>query len=78
MESLEYLDRLGRLERWSWTTAMVKASGLRDREYIARSVDAGEGGGSFAERVNTVPDAGELQVNVSLANADKKVADRSW
>jgi len=32
----------------------------------------------FVGEVRPVPDAGELQANVSLANADKSVADGSW
>jgi hypothetical protein len=43
---------------------------------VARSVDAREGCGC-ADGVRPVPDAGELQANVSLADADKNVADGS-
>jgi hypothetical protein len=49
--------------------------GLRDREVLrGRST---RGRVRVVERVRPVPDAGELQANVSLAHADKSVADGS-
>lgn len=55
----------------SWTAATVKPGGLRDRDRGARSVDADVYTSVLGAGVETVPDAGELQANVSLANADK-------
>jgi hypothetical protein len=52
----------------------VQVGGLRDRDGGARSVDTGERLGR-SWRGWPVPDAGELQANVSLANADKNAAD---
>ena len=56
--------------------ATVKPGELRNRVYIARSIDAGGRRGS-GYGVETVPEAGEQQPNVSLANADKSVVGRT-
>lgn len=54
-----------------------QVGGLRDRERAARSVDTRDDGERMGPLgwVKPVPDAGELQANVSLANADNRVAD---
>jgi hypothetical protein len=51
--------------------------GLREHESLAESFDARGGRMCALERVRPVPDAGELQANVSLAHADKSVANGS-
>lgn len=56
----------------------AQVGGLRDRGGSASSVDTREGWTRvWFGRVRPVPDAGELQANVSLVNADKSVADGS-
>jgi hypothetical protein len=62
---------------YSSTAATVKPDGLRDRVCIARSIDAGGRRGSVYRVEETVPEAGEQQPNVSLANADKSVVGRT-
>jgi hypothetical protein len=61
----------------SSTAATVKPGGLRDRVWIAMSIDAEGGVGLSIGVVETVPEAGEQQPNVSLANADKIVVGRT-
>lgn len=60
---------MGTLTAATWESADYEIAAL------ARSVDAREGVG--LGEVSPVPGAGELQANVSLANADKSVADGS-
>lgn len=57
----------------------VQVGGLRDRGgERGRSTPVRDWDWVVLEWVRPVPVAGELQANVSLANADKNVADRVW
>jgi len=59
----------------SRTAATVKRADYEIAK-VQRGRSTPEGLGLFLD-METVPDAGELQANVSLANADKYVADVS-